>query len=50
MKEDGNMKDRKKSKFEVIANSIKFFPKREPAEHYELNQVPPEEYTDLEPF
>ncbi len=40
----------RKSKFEVIANSIRFFPKKESAQTEEFNQVPPEEYSDLEPF
>ncbi|MCS7163932.1 MAG: single-stranded DNA-binding protein [Thermodesulfovibrio sp.] len=40
----------KKSKFEVIANSIRFFPKREPAQPEDFNQIPPEEFSDLEPF
>ncbi|MGB9710934.1 MAG: single-stranded DNA-binding protein [Thermodesulfovibrio sp.] len=40
----------KRSKFEVIANNIRFFPKREPVEQHELTETPPEEYTDLEPF
>ncbi|GAB5046037.1 single-stranded DNA-binding protein [Thermodesulfovibrio sp. TK110] len=40
----------KKSKFEVIANNIRFFPKREAVESHELTETPPEEYTDLEPF
>lgn len=40
----------RKSKFEVIANSIRFFPKKESAQAEEFNQVPPEEYSDLEPF
>lgn len=40
----------KKSKFEVIANSIRFFPKKESAQTEEFNQIPPEEFSDLEPF
>lgn len=40
----------KKHRFEVIANNIKFFPKKEPAQVEELTELPPEEYTDLEPF
>lgn len=40
----------RKSKFEVIANSIRFFPKKESAQTEEFNQVPPEEYSELEPF
>ncbi len=40
----------KKSKFEVIANNIRFLSKKEYAESQENDQIPPEEYTDLEPF
>lgn len=40
----------KKSKFEVIANRIKFFPRREPIYPEEPEEIPPEEYTDIEPF
>lgn len=42
----------KRSKFEVIASNIRFLSKRESTETHEqeLNEVPPEEYTDLEPF
>ncbi|MEN2994987.1 MAG: single-stranded DNA-binding protein [Thermodesulfovibrio sp.] len=40
----------KKSKFEVIANSIRFFPKRESTQPEDFNQIPPEEFSDLEPF
>jgi single-strand DNA-binding protein len=40
----------KRNKFEVIASNIKFLPKRETAESHEVDQIPPEEYTDLEPF
>ncbi|WP_353684866.1 single-stranded DNA-binding protein [Thermodesulfovibrio sp. 3907-1M] len=40
----------RRSKFEVIANNIRFFPKRESVEQHELTETPPEEYTDLEPF
>jgi single-strand DNA-binding protein len=41
----------KKSKFEVIANNIRFLPRRElsmPSES--IDEVPPEENTDTEPF
>jgi single-strand DNA-binding protein len=40
----------KRNKFEVIASNIRFLPKRETAESHEVDQIPPEEYTDLEPF
>lgn len=40
----------KKNRFEVIANNIKFFPKKEPIQVEEITELPPEEYTDLEPF
>jgi len=41
----------KKSKFEVIANNIRFLPRREPSTPSEsMDEVPPEEYTDTEPF
>ncbi len=43
-----------RSKFEVIAQSVKFLPKRESAAHgsfeEEAEDIPPEETTDLEPF
>jgi len=40
----------KRSKFEVIASNIRFLSKREATESQEADQIPPEEYTDLEPF
>uniref|UniRef100_A0A7C4AJ07 Single-stranded DNA-binding protein n=1 Tax=Thermodesulfovibrio aggregans TaxID=86166 RepID=A0A7C4AJ07_9BACT len=40
----------KKNRFEVIASNIRFFPKKEPLQVEELTDLPPEEYTDLEPF
>ncbi|MEN2986255.1 MAG: single-stranded DNA-binding protein [Thermodesulfovibrionaceae bacterium] len=40
----------KRSKFEVIANRIKFFPRKEVLEKEEIDEIPPDEYTDLEPF
>ncbi len=40
----------KRSKVEVIANNIRFLSKKESADSPEMDQVPPEEYTDLEPF
>ncbi len=40
----------KKNRFEVIASNIRFFPKKEPLQVEELTELPPEEYTDLEPF
>ncbi|MEJ5226615.1 single-stranded DNA-binding protein [Thermodesulfovibrio sp.] len=40
----------KKSKFEVIASNIRFLSKRESAEPHDNEQMPPDEYTDLEPF
>ncbi|MDI1472457.1 MAG: single-stranded DNA-binding protein [Thermodesulfovibrio sp.] len=40
----------KRSKFEIIASNIRFLPKRETTESHEVDQIPPEEYTDLEPF
>lgn len=40
----------KKSKFEVIASNIRFLSRRESADTQEIEQIPPEEYTDLEPF
>ncbi|MCX8033901.1 MAG: single-stranded DNA-binding protein [Thermodesulfovibrio sp.] len=39
----------KRSKFEVIATNIRFLSRKESAETQE-EQIPPEEYTDLEPF
>ncbi len=40
----------KKNKFEVIANSIRFLSRKESVESQDTEQLPPEEYTDLEPF
>lgn len=40
----------KKSKFEVIASNIRFLSRKESSESQEAEQIPPEEYTDLEPF
>lgn len=40
----------RRSKFEVIANNIRFFPRREPVEKEEVEEIPPDEYTDIEPF
>lgn len=40
----------KRSKFEVIASNIRFLSRRESADTQEIEQIPPEEYTDLEPF
>ncbi len=40
----------KKSKVEVIANTIRFLSKRESVESHDTEQIPPEEYTDSEPF
>jgi single-strand DNA-binding protein len=40
----------RKSKFEVIANNIRFLSRKESVEAQEAEQIPPEEYTDLEPF
>ncbi|GAB6183096.1 single-stranded DNA-binding protein [Thermodesulfovibrio hydrogeniphilus] len=40
----------KRSKVEVIANNIRFLSKKESADSPEMDQIPPEEYTDLEPF
>lgn len=40
----------KRSKFEVIANNIRFLSRKESVETQEAEQIPPEEYTDLEPF
>lgn len=40
----------RRSKFEVIANNIRFFPRREPLEKEEVEEIPPDEYTDIEPF
>lgn len=40
----------KKNRFEVIASNIRFFPKKEPVQVEEITELPPEEYTDLEPF
>lgn len=39
----------KKNRFEVIATNVRFFPKKESVQVEEL-ELPPEEYTDLEPF
>lgn len=40
----------KKSKVEVIASNIRFLSRKESVESQETEQIPPEEYTDLEPF
>ena len=40
----------KRTKVEVIANNIRFLSKRESTDSPELDQIPPEEITDLEPF
>lgn len=40
----------KRNRFEVIATNVRFFPKKESVQVEELEQLPPEEYTDLEPF
>lgn len=40
----------RKSKFEVIASNIRFLSRKESSESQEAEQIPPEEYTDLEPF
>lgn len=40
----------KRSKFEVIATNIRFLSRKESVETQEVEQIPPEEYTDLEPF
>lgn len=40
----------KRSKFEVIVNNIRFLSRRESSATEEIPEVPPEEYTDLEPF
>lgn len=40
----------KKIKFEVIASNIRFLSRKESIESQEVDQIPPEEYTDLEPF
>ncbi len=43
-----------RSKFEVIAQTVRFLPKKGEGEHYEEHQtkdiMPPDENTDLEPF
>jgi single-strand DNA-binding protein len=39
-----------KSKFEVIAQSVRFLSKRGPSSPEAEDSVPPEETTDLEPF
>lgn len=40
----------RKSKFEVIANNIRFLSRKESVESQDTEQIPPEEITDLEPF
>ncbi len=40
----------KKSKFEIIATNVRFLSKRETGESADSEQIPPEEFTDLEPF
>lgn len=40
----------RRSKFEVIASNIRFLSRREASESQDSDQLPPEEYTDLEPF
>lgn len=59
---EGRLRERKwetdgvqKSKVEVIANNIRFLPKREggnthSSNHNERTDAPPDEITDLEPF
>ncbi len=62
---EGRLRERKwesegaqKSKFEVIANSVRFLPKREGAKGFQgssgdadaSGMTPPDEITDLEPF
>lgn len=55
---EGRLKERKwesegqqKSKFEVIAQNVRFLSKREPSEQtFNSNDLPPDEVTDLEPF
>lgn len=59
---EGRLRERKwesegtqKSKFEVVANSVRFLPKRESRQEMTAEPgisdiVPPEEITDLEPF
>lgn len=59
---EGRLRERKwesdgtqKSRFEVLANSVKFLPKRETRQTDEVDSnisdiTPPEEITDLEPF
>ncbi len=55
MKGDGNPKGPKRAGFEVIANSVRFLPKRESrqagaGESGTSDITPPDEITDLEPF
>ncbi len=40
----------KRSKVEVIANNIRFLSKKDSADSPEMDQIPPDEFTDLEPF
>lgn len=40
----------RRNKFEVIANNIRFLSRKEVSESQESDQLPPDEYTDLEPF
>ncbi|MCX7988040.1 MAG: single-stranded DNA-binding protein [Thermodesulfovibrio sp.] len=40
----------KKSKFEIIASNIRFLSRKEATETQDADHIPPEEYTDLEPF
>lgn len=55
---EGRLKERKwesegqqKSKFEVIAQNVRFLSKREPSgQTFNSNDLPPDEVTDLEPF
>lgn len=57
---EGRLRERKwetdgvqKSKFEVMASSIKFMPRREakaPTSSDNFGDIPPEEITDTEPF
>lgn len=54
---EGRLKERKwesegqqKSKFEVIAQNVRFLSKKEAPGQVTNNDLPPEEVTDLEPF
>jgi single-strand DNA-binding protein len=57
---EGRLRERKwesegtqRSKFEVLANSVRFLPKREQRKtgsESDISDTPPEEITDLEPF